>query len=141
MVATLSETFRKPATIVTISCGIFVLVIFLTLLFEALSATGRLVVATMAIGGALALFLADGWSFFRFRLSASTAAMVIGFVGIAAGTGLGTFMFLGLALVAASLGLVLALVQFVRFRSLQFILETAASLLVIKFVYFAGSQI
>lgn len=137
---TLSEALRKPATTFAISGGIFVLVMLLTLFFEGLSATGRLVVAATAIGGALVL-KADQRSFFQFRLSGSTVMMVIGFAGIAAGMGLGTFLFLGLALLSASLGLVSAFVQFVRFRSLQFILETAANVLVVKFVFFVGAQI
>ncbi len=138
---TLSEALRKPATTFTIRGGIFVLVIFMTLLFEVLSPTGRLIVAATAIGGVLALVKAGQQSFFQFRLSGSTVVMVIGFAGIAAGIGLGTFLFLGLALLSASLGLVYALVQFVRFRSLQFILETAANVFVVKFVFFVGAQI
>lgn len=136
----------------TVSGGIFVLVIFLTLLFEVLSATGRLVVAGTTIGGALALFMAGQQSFLRFRLSVSTVVMVIGLLGIAAGTntpighffdrqGLDTFLFLGVAFLSASVGFVFAFVQFVRYRSLQFILETAANLLVVKFVFFVGAQI
>lgn len=63
---TMSEALRKPATTFTVSGGIFVLVMFLTLFFEGLSVTGRLIVAATAIGGALALFKAGQRSFFQF---------------------------------------------------------------------------
>jgi hypothetical protein len=102
------------------------------------------------LGFLVALIVLEGRSFFRARWSATTILVVVGVVCSIAATNVSTtflrpaaaeMLFFGVLPLASVVGGLFALVRFLRYRSLQFAVESLCCMVLFVVALWVGSQL
>jgi hypothetical protein len=130
------DRLNRATVEIAIAAAVFTLVAGSLPLFQLLSPAQRLATITAAAIAVAALAYLRGREFFRLRLSGSTVALIIAaacalaaLIGNGgAGIELREVLFFGLLPLASVTGFIWAVIEFFRFRTLQFAVELSLNL-------------